>query len=142
MEQKAAQRPIFGVSQTNFLKRRRYACYTKLLLLFFMTLLDRQGFPSNKTPVTGAHFYYVKRSPFFNGNLSACPFSENSSMRIVFLACDSCPFPREINPTEVGFSLLLLGIVKASLTLPSLNRSVPIIFSLRSKMWNDVFALA
>jgi hypothetical protein len=27
----------------------------------------------------------VKRSPFFNGNLSVCPASENSSMRWVFL---------------------------------------------------------
>ena len=62
MEQTAAQRRIFGVIRTNFLKRMR------------------------------AHFYYVKRSPFFNGNLSVCPLSENSSMRFIFLACKNFLF--------------------------------------------------
>ena len=38
---------------------------------------------------------------------------------------DKLYFPREINPTKVGFSLLLLGIVQTSLTLPSLTRRVP-----------------
>jgi hypothetical protein len=43
----------------------------------------------------------------------------------------------EINPTKVGFSLLLLGIAQASLTLPSLTRRVPVLKP-DGFRWNDV----
>ena len=124
-----------------------------------MTLLDRQGYPSNKTPVTGAHFYYVKRSPFFNGNLSVCPFSENSSMRMAFLACKNFLFS-VMPPNEVRIGIyngkpyyviprhrrwrwesstkqhFLLSPPR--MPIAAAQRGKPWGNSLLSKMWNDL----
>ena len=99
MEQKAAQRRIFGVKRTNFLKRMR------------------------------AHFYYVKRSPFFNGNLSVCPLSENSSMRFIFLACNYL--------TSFPYTAGGDGNPPLNSTYCSLPRGCPSL--LRSGAWRGMF---